>query len=212
MTTRLRVLAVLHVTVALTVAVIHPLQAQNGRSATLLGAVVDQTGAAIANASVTLRRDAVGYVREMSADALGGVQFADLPPGEYSLRATSAGFTVATERITLQAGQTQRVEFVLQVGSLSEDVYVLANEVVGNAERLRRLPGSVDVVDRETLEDANVMTTNEALRKVAGVNVRDEEGFGLRPNIGIRGINPTRSSKVLLLEDGIPLTYAPYRG
>ena len=34
--------------------------------------------------------------------------------------------------------------------------------------------------------------------------------FGLRPNIGIRGLNPTRSTKVLLLEDGIPLTYAPY--
>ncbi len=39
---------------------------------------------------------------------------------------------------------------------------------------------------------------------------RDEEGFGLRPNIGIRGLNPTRSSKLLLLEDGIPLAYAPY--
>ncbi|MBC7944521.1 MAG: TonB-dependent receptor, partial [Burkholderiales bacterium] len=37
-----------------------------------------------------------------------------------------------------------------------------------------------------------------------------EEGFGLRPNIGIRGLNPTRSTKILLLEDGIPLTFAPY--
>jgi Fe(3+) dicitrate transport protein len=54
------------------------------------------------------------------------------------------------------------------------------------------------------------MTTNDALRKVAGVHVRDEEGFGLRPNIGIRGLNPTRANKVLLLEDGILLTYAPY--
>lgn len=42
------------------------------------------------------------------------------------------------------------------------------------------------------------------------MNVRDEEGFGLRPNIGIRGLNPTRSTKVLLLEDGLPFTYAPY--
>ncbi len=51
---------------------------------------------------------------------------------------------------------------------------------------------------------------SEALRKVSGVNVRDEEGFGLRPNIGIRGTNPTRSTKILLLEDGVPLAYAPY--
>ena len=54
------------------------------------------------------------------------------------------------------------------------------------------------------------MTTNEALRKVPGVVVRDEEGFGMRPNISIRGLNPTRSTKVMLLEDGIPLAYAPY--
>ena len=60
------------------------------------------------------------------------------------------------------------------------------------------------------LEESRVFTINEALRKVPGVFARDEEGFGLRPNLGIRGLNPTRSSKVLLLEDGIPITYAPY--
>jgi Fe(3+) dicitrate transport protein len=83
-------------------------------------------------------------------------------------------------------------------------------EVVGKPERRKTLPGSADVIERETLELSNVMTTNEALRKTPGVNVRDEEGFGLRPNISIRGLNPTRSTKVLLLEDGIPLAYAPY--
>ncbi len=51
---------------------------------------------------------------------------------------------------------------------------------------------------------------NEALHKATGVNVRDEEGLALRPNIGIRGLNPTRSSKTLLLEDGLFVTYAPY--
>jgi len=72
------------------------------------------------------------------------------------------------------------------------------------------LPGSHQTLTAEDLAAANVMTTNEALRKFAGVHVRDEEGFGLRPNIGLRGLNPTRSTKVLLLEDGIPLAYAPY--
>ena len=49
-----------------------------------------------------------------------------------------------------------------------------------------------------------------ALRKVAGIYTRGEEGFGLRPNIGIRGLDPTRSTQLLLLEDGLPLAYAPY--
>jgi Fe(3+) dicitrate transport protein len=83
-------------------------------------------------------------------------------------------------------------------------------EVIGAPDRQQQLPGSAQVIARETLDDSRVMTTNEALRKAAGVNVRDEEGFGLRPNIGIRGLNPTRSTKVLLLEDGIPLAFAPY--
>ncbi len=83
-------------------------------------------------------------------------------------------------------------------------------DIIGKRETLERIPGSGDVIDRDALDTSRVFTTNEALRKVPGINARDEEGFGLRPNIGIRGLNPTRSTKVTLLEDGIPLSYAPY--
>lgn len=82
--------------------------------------------------------------------------------------------------------------------------------VVGDRIRLDTIPGSAAVIDQSVLQESRVFTVNEALRKVPGVVARDEEGFGLRPNIGIRGLNPTRSTKVLLLEDGIPLAYAPY--
>lgn len=82
--------------------------------------------------------------------------------------------------------------------------------VLGERGRTDVLPGSHQVIDGEELTEMRVMTTSEALRKAAGLNVRDEEGFGLRPNIGLRGLNPTRSTKMLLLEDGIPLAYAPY--
>jgi len=73
-----------------------------------------------------------------------------------------------------------------------------------------KLPGSFDALGKEDLGLTHPPTVNEALRKIPGVAVRDEEGLGLRPNIGIRGLNPTRSTKVLLLEDGLPITYAPY--
>ena len=83
-------------------------------------------------------------------------------------------------------------------------------DVIGTPEQLEHIPGSGQIIDQKDLESSRVFTANEALRKAAGVNVRDEDGFGLRPNIGIRGLNPTRSTKVTLLEDGIPLAYAPY--
>jgi len=83
-------------------------------------------------------------------------------------------------------------------------------DVVGTADNLPLLGGSADSVTAQQLRDSKVFTTNEALRRIPGIHVRDEEGFGLRPNIGIRGLNPTRSTKVTLLEDGIPLAYSPY--
>lgn len=82
--------------------------------------------------------------------------------------------------------------------------------LVDDREGLLQLQGSGHVVGGEELFTSHVFTTNEALRKVPGVNIRDEEGFGIRPNIGIRGLNPTRSTKTLLMEDGLFLTYAPY--
>lgn len=82
--------------------------------------------------------------------------------------------------------------------------------VVGDADRRTQIGGSADVLDAATLRQGHVLTTNEALRKLPGVNARDEEGLGLRPNIAVRGLNPTRSTKLTLLEDGVPLSYAPY--
>ena len=85
-----------------------------------------------------------------------------------------------------------------------------AIEVIGRVDRLARTPGSGMVLDRLHLLQSRVFTTAEALRKAPGLHVRDEEGLGLRPNIGIRGLSPTRSTTVMLLEDGIPFTLAPY--
>ncbi len=84
-------------------------------------------------------------------------------------------------------------------------------EVIGTApEALEHIPGSGRVVTQESLWKNHRLTINEALREVPGVNVRDEEGLGIRPNIGIRGLDPTRSRKVHIMEDGVPIMLMPY--
>lgn len=186
-----------------------PASAQ-GRAAAIAGQVLDQSGGVVPHASVVVRRASAAFEQRVDTDNQGAFAVGDLAPGDYEVSATSAGFSAAVQRVSLRPGESSRVAFQLRVGGLIEDVVVTAGEIAGSHERLRRLPGSVDIVDRETLEQSRVMTTSEALRKVPGLHVRDEEGFGLRPNIGIRGINPTRANKVLLLEDGVPLTYAVY--
>ncbi len=82
--------------------------------------------------------------------------------------------------------------------------------MVGDPIRAGRIAGSAALVTETDMKRSRVFTVNDALRQVAGVFPRDEEGAGARPNIGIRGLNPIRSTKVLLLEDGVPLGFAPY--
>jgi len=83
-------------------------------------------------------------------------------------------------------------------------------EVVILADRIRRAPGSVHVIGEETLERYKYDDPHATLQLVPGVYVRQEDGFGLRPNIGIRGAISDRSSKVALLEDGVLFGPAPY--
>jgi Fe(3+) dicitrate transport protein len=82
--------------------------------------------------------------------------------------------------------------------------------VIGTPAELSRIPGSATLVSPAALDVWRSATMNEVLRRVPGITIREEEGLGLRPNIGVRGLNPTRSTKVLLLEDGVPVTFAPY--
>ena len=117
---------------------------------------------------------------------------------------TLLALAIATSFGAVQAGPSTSTAGAVSATDLDRVV------VVGTREQAAAQPGSATVLDARELRSARVTTVNEALRKVPGVNVRDEEGFGLRPNIGIRGLNPTRSTKVLLLEDGMPFMYAPY--
>lgn len=83
--------------------------------------------------------------------------------------------------------------------------------VIGSSARaLQRIPGSATVITDRELQRTQPLTTAELLRRAPGIYVRDEEGMGLRPNISVRGLDPTRSRRVLLLEDGIPIALNPY--
>jgi Fe(3+) dicitrate transport protein len=177
------------------------------------GRVTDENGAVVSNALVTLRRrqqPVTDAERTATTDARGAFHFADLIPGIYRITASGEGFAVASETVTLETGAIREVSITLGLRQITEEVVVTSSQIVGDTESQQRIPGTVNVLDRQTIETSRVFTFTEALRKIPGINVRDEEGFGLRPNIGIRGLNPTRSTRVLLLEDGIPLTYAPY--
>lgn len=82
--------------------------------------------------------------------------------------------------------------------------------VAGAAEQAFEAGGSVHVVGEEQLDVLNYDDPNAVLARVPGVYVRQEDGFGLRPNIGLRGASSERSRKVTLMEDGVLMAPAPY--
>ncbi len=74
----------------------------------------------------------------------------------------------------------------------------------------RRVAGSASVISKDELERNEHNDIHQILKGVPGVYAREEDGFGLRPNIGLRGVSPDRSSKVTLMEDGVLFGPAPY--
>ena len=84
-------------------------------------------------------------------------------------------------------------------------------DVIGRKPSLiNRIPGSANIITEASLKNDKPFSGNEMFKKVTGLNVVDEEGAGLRANVGIRGLDPDRSRNVLMMEDGIPIALAPY--
>ena len=76
---------------------------------------------------------------------------------------------------------------------------------------VENLPGSYSVMTREQLEERRPFSILETIREIPGLHVVSEDAAGTHLNIGMRGLNPRRSSRTLLLEDGAPTVFfAPY--
>lgn len=126
------------------------------------------------------------------------------PPAAEAVAAPEApaapGDAPTVERLE---GETPTVELLPEENSKKFE-----SVVVGTSET--RTSGSVHIVKPAQLERYEKDDPNAVLMSVPGVYARGEDGFGLRPNVGLRGVNPDRSKKVTLLEDGVLFGPAPY--
>jgi len=104
---------------------------------------------------------------------------------------------------------------LLSVLAISSEIYADSQEIetvtiIGKKADVKELSGSGQIVSNEELLKAMDTDIHKILSAVPGVYFRTEDGYGLRPNISIRGTSIDRSAKITLMEDGILVAPAPY--
>ena len=94
-------------------------------TASLTGTIRDNTGAVIPDASVTLKNTATGIARDLKTNSAGEYVAAAVPPGQYNLIVTVAGFRkYQADGVILRVAQNARIDVTMRVGNTHEEVTV----------------------------------------------------------------------------------------
>lgn len=120
----------------------------------------------------------------------------------YSATVMAAGQEAATPSMPSQnrTGASSELPFA------SDTITILGEK----AEDQEKLPGSAHKLSEKELKRYDFDDVSSALERIPGVYTRVEDGNGLFPNISIRGVDASRSSKVTIMEDGVMMAPAPY--
>ena len=98
----------------------------------------------------------------------------------------------------------------VQANESIESGFIDEITIVGERQAGQQVPGSAHYVDLSQIERLGHSDIQRIIRQIPGVSVQVEDGYGLRPNISIRGVSTERSGRITLLEDNVLIAPAPY--
>lgn len=153
--------------------------------------------------------DARGAGEDVVGDQLdAGAPPSDASDGEAATGSDSADAPLASDRGGSRGPDSAADAAVAWSDDTADAGAPRETVVVGTPEW--KTAGSAHTIGGARLKRFELDDAMALLAAVPGVQVRGEDGFGLRPNIGLRGANPDRSKKVTLMEDGVLFGPAPY--
>lgn len=130
-----------------------------------------------------------------------------IPYGTYTLEVSSVSHKNYSQVVTIDSSHEIIITVALPPSSINIDnVYIVPKGRSG----IQEIPGSIQQLSSLELQVFSYTDVNRALRSVPGISIQEEDGFGLRTNIGLRGTGVERSQKITVMEDGVLIAPAPY--
>ena len=177
-------------------------------SVEIRGKVVDKaTKQPIMGAAVRIESDGQNS-QETTTLQDGTFEFMNVTPEETQIKVSLIGYHDYVEMFRLTPDSTHTLDIAL----LNRLFELAPVEIIGKSQRVnRKLTGTIGLLEPQSVELIHPVGTQELLELMPGINGYADDGFGnSRLSIGIRGLNPRRSARVLILEDGVPIQPAVY--
>lgn len=179
-----------------------PLEAAAQQSGTISGAVTSGSGETLIGVNVVVEGTSLGAATNIQGRFL----IENVPAGPVTLVASYVGYKNEERTLMVRAGEETIANFVLSRLFDMPGITLIGQQ----PERLARIPGSAAVITEQQIMETAPLSGHEVFRRIPGIHAVEQDGLGLRTNIGVRGLDPSVSRSVLVLEDGIPVALAPY--
>ncbi|HZP33704.1 MAG TPA: TonB-dependent receptor [Candidatus Acidoferrales bacterium] len=168
---------------------------------TILGNILDSSGAAVPNAQITITNQDTGVVRETASTTDGVYNVPSLLPGKYTVQAKASGFTPGgVKDVVVNVGSDTRVDVTLQVGQVTQQVTV--SEAVPTIETTSS--EVAQVMDEQIIQ--NIPLNARDLQQLSviqpGVQQTYTSSFGKQVSVGGDRVANNR-----FLQEGIDLTW-----
>ncbi len=173
-----------------------------------VGKVVDSlTGMPIVEANIKLKAS----VNEGTVTDPNGIFYFSQDKDSALIEIDAIGYTKIEKKVLLSQSNTMIIKLEQSAVKLSP-INVLADRsrISGIGQNFYRIHGSLSIISKAEVLEFHDTDINRVVSQVPGVYIQEEDGYGLRPNIGMRGSGLERSSKINMMEDGVLIAPAPY--